>query len=69
LRLFARWDDPTILFIGTHFVAPTAGDFVRDGAAFKFSVSGRADRQPPSKAARQTRDSRAMRRIRVAGRV
>jgi hypothetical protein len=36
LRLFAEWADQTILVIGTHFVAPTAGHVVRDGAAFRF---------------------------------
>jgi len=37
-RLFAEWDDQTILVIGTHFAAPTAGHIVRDGAAFRFAV-------------------------------
>jgi glyoxylase-like metal-dependent hydrolase (beta-lactamase superfamily II) len=37
-RLFAAWADQTILVIGTHFAAPTAGHVVRDGAAFRFSV-------------------------------
>lgn len=31
-------NDQTILVIGTHFAAPTAGHAVRDGAAFKFAV-------------------------------
>jgi glyoxylase-like metal-dependent hydrolase (beta-lactamase superfamily II) len=38
LALFAEWADKTILVIGTHFAAPTAGHFVRDGAAFRFAV-------------------------------
>jgi glyoxylase-like metal-dependent hydrolase (beta-lactamase superfamily II) len=37
-RLFNEWADQTILVIGTHFAAPTAGHIVRDGAAFKFAV-------------------------------
>jgi glyoxylase-like metal-dependent hydrolase (beta-lactamase superfamily II) len=37
-RLFAEWVDQTILVIGTHFAAPTAGHVVRDGAAFRFAV-------------------------------
>jgi glyoxylase-like metal-dependent hydrolase (beta-lactamase superfamily II) len=37
-RLFAEWADQTILVIGTHFAAPTAGHVVRDGGAFKFAV-------------------------------
>jgi hypothetical protein len=37
-RLFADWADQTILVIGTHFAAPTAGHVVRDGAAFRFVV-------------------------------
>ncbi len=37
-RLFAEWADQTILVIGTHFPAPTAGRVVRDGAAFRFAV-------------------------------
>src|ERR1700722_12935011 len=37
-RLFAEWADQTILVIGTHFTAPTAGHVVRDGAAFRFAV-------------------------------
>ena len=37
-RLFAEWADRTILVIGTHFAAPTAGHVVRDGAAFRFAV-------------------------------
>jgi len=37
-RLFAEWADLTILVIGTHFAAPTAGHVVRDGAAFRFAV-------------------------------
>jgi len=37
-RLFAEWADQTILVIGTHFAAPTAGHVVRDGAAFRFAV-------------------------------
>lgn len=37
-RLFAEWADQPILVIGTHFAAPTAGHFVRDGAAFRFAV-------------------------------
>ena len=37
-RLFAEWADQTILVIGTHFPAPTAGHIVRDGAAFRFAV-------------------------------
>jgi glyoxylase-like metal-dependent hydrolase (beta-lactamase superfamily II) len=37
-RLFAQWADGTILVIGTHFAAPTAGHVVRDGAAFRFAV-------------------------------
>jgi hypothetical protein len=37
-RLFAEWADQTILVIGTHFAAPTAGHIVRDGAAFRFAV-------------------------------
>ena len=36
--LFAEWADQTILVIGTHFPAPTAGHVVRDGAAFRFAV-------------------------------
>jgi glyoxylase-like metal-dependent hydrolase (beta-lactamase superfamily II) len=32
-RLFAEWADETIVFIGSHFAAPTAGQIVRDGAA------------------------------------
>lgn len=39
-RLFAEWADQTILVIGTHFAAPTAGHVVRDGAAFRFEVAG-----------------------------
>jgi len=38
LRLFAEWADQTILIIGTHFAAPTAGHVVRDGAAFRFAL-------------------------------
>jgi glyoxylase-like metal-dependent hydrolase (beta-lactamase superfamily II) len=38
LRLFAEWADQTILVIGTHFAAPTAGHVVRDGPAFRFAV-------------------------------
>jgi glyoxylase-like metal-dependent hydrolase (beta-lactamase superfamily II) len=38
-RLFAEWADQSILVIGTHFAAPTAGLVVRDGAAFRFLVS------------------------------
>jgi glyoxylase-like metal-dependent hydrolase (beta-lactamase superfamily II) len=37
-RLFAAWADQTILVIGTHFPAPTAGHVIRDGAAFRFAV-------------------------------
>ena len=37
-RLFAEWADQTILVIGTHFAAPTAGHVLRDGAAFRFAV-------------------------------
>jgi glyoxylase-like metal-dependent hydrolase (beta-lactamase superfamily II) len=37
-RLFAQWAEQTILVIGTHLVAPTAGHIVRDGAAFRFAV-------------------------------
>jgi len=37
-RLFAEWADQTILVIGTHFAAPTAGHVLRDGAAFRFEV-------------------------------
>jgi glyoxylase-like metal-dependent hydrolase (beta-lactamase superfamily II) len=37
-RLFAEWADQTILVIGTHFAAPTAGYVVRDGTAFRFAV-------------------------------
>ena len=37
-RLFAEWADQTILVIGTHFPAPTAGYVVRDAAAFRFAV-------------------------------
>ncbi|MFZ0362612.1 MAG: MBL fold metallo-hydrolase [Candidatus Cybelea sp.] len=37
-RLFAKWADQTILVIGSHFAAPTAGHVVRDGAAFRFAV-------------------------------
>jgi glyoxylase-like metal-dependent hydrolase (beta-lactamase superfamily II) len=37
-RLFAEWADQTVLVIGTHFAAPTAGRIVRDGAAFRFAV-------------------------------
>jgi hypothetical protein len=37
-RLFAEWAEQTILVIGTHFAAPTAGHIVRDGAAFRFAV-------------------------------
>jgi hypothetical protein len=37
-RLFAEWADQTILVIGTHFAAPTAGHVVRDRAAFRFAV-------------------------------
>jgi len=37
-RLFAEWADQTILVIGIHFAAPTAGHVVRDGAAFRFAV-------------------------------
>ena len=37
-RLFAEWADQPILVIGTHFAAPTAGQVVRDGAAFRFAV-------------------------------
>jgi glyoxylase-like metal-dependent hydrolase (beta-lactamase superfamily II) len=37
-RLFAEWADQTILVIGTHFAAPTAGHVVRDGTAFRFAV-------------------------------
>jgi glyoxylase-like metal-dependent hydrolase (beta-lactamase superfamily II) len=36
--LFAEWADQTILVIGTHFAAPTAGHVVRDGSAFRFAV-------------------------------
>ena len=37
-RLFAEWAEQTILVIGTHFAAPTAGHIVRDGAVFRFLV-------------------------------
>src|SRR5580692_7548670 len=37
-RLFAEWADQTILVIGTHFPDPTAGQIVRDGAAFRLAV-------------------------------
>ena len=37
-RLFAEWADQPILVIGTHFPAPTAGQVVRDGEAFKLAV-------------------------------
>jgi glyoxylase-like metal-dependent hydrolase (beta-lactamase superfamily II) len=37
-RLFAELADQTIPVIGTHFPAPTAGQVVRDGAAFRFAV-------------------------------
>ncbi len=37
-RLFAEWADRTILVIATHCAAPTAGQVVRDGAAFRFAV-------------------------------
>ncbi|MBD5655067.1 MAG: MBL fold metallo-hydrolase [Candidatus Eremiobacteraeota bacterium] len=37
-RLFAEWADQTVLVIGTHFPAPTAGHVVRDRAAFRFAV-------------------------------
>lgn len=37
-RLFAEWADRTILVIGTHFAAPTAGRVVRDAAVFRFAV-------------------------------
>jgi hypothetical protein len=37
-RLFAEWADQSVLVIGTHFAAPTAGRVVRDGAAFRFVV-------------------------------
>jgi glyoxylase-like metal-dependent hydrolase (beta-lactamase superfamily II) len=37
-RLFAEWADQTMLVIGTHFAAPTAGRIVRDGKAFRFAV-------------------------------
>ena len=36
-RLFAEWADQTILVIGTHFAAPTAGHVLRDGAAFRWT--------------------------------
>ena len=32
-----RFGDP-VLVIGTHFAAPTAGQVVRDGDAFRFEV-------------------------------
>ena len=37
-RLFGDWSDGSVLVIGTHFAAPTAGRLTRDGAAFAFSV-------------------------------
>jgi glyoxylase-like metal-dependent hydrolase (beta-lactamase superfamily II) len=37
-HLFADWADQSILVIGTHFAAPTAGHVVRDGATLKFEV-------------------------------
>jgi glyoxylase-like metal-dependent hydrolase (beta-lactamase superfamily II) len=37
-RLFGEWADQSVLVIGTHFPAPTAGRVVRDGAAFRFAV-------------------------------
>jgi glyoxylase-like metal-dependent hydrolase (beta-lactamase superfamily II) len=37
-RLFAEWADQTILVIGTHFPAPTAGRVVREGAAYRLAV-------------------------------
>lgn len=37
-RLFAEWADRPTLVIGTHFAAPTAGQVIRDGEAFRFIV-------------------------------
>jgi glyoxylase-like metal-dependent hydrolase (beta-lactamase superfamily II) len=35
-RMFAEWADKSILVIGTHYAAPTAGYIRRDGEAFRF---------------------------------
>jgi hypothetical protein len=37
-KLFAEWADQSILVIGAHYAAPTAGHVKRDGAAFRFEV-------------------------------
>jgi glyoxylase-like metal-dependent hydrolase (beta-lactamase superfamily II) len=37
-RLFAEWADASILVIGTHYAAPTAGRVRRDGEAFRFEA-------------------------------
>jgi hypothetical protein len=39
-HLCAEWSDQTILIIGTHFAAPTAGHVVRDCAAFSLRCEG-----------------------------
>ncbi len=37
-HLFAEWADASILVIGTHYAAPTAGRVRRDGDAFRFEA-------------------------------
>jgi len=38
LRIFSECADEDILFIGSHFYAPTAGRVVRDGEVFRFEA-------------------------------
>jgi glyoxylase-like metal-dependent hydrolase (beta-lactamase superfamily II) len=37
-RVFGQCADEAILFIGSHFVAPTAGRVIREGDAFRFAT-------------------------------
>jgi hypothetical protein len=37
-RIFGQCADDAVLFIGSHFYAPTAGRVVRDGQAFSFEA-------------------------------
>ncbi len=37
-RMFAEYADQPVLIIGTHFAAPTAGRFVRDGDRYRFDI-------------------------------
>jgi glyoxylase-like metal-dependent hydrolase (beta-lactamase superfamily II) len=37
-RMFEAYADRPVLIIGTHFAAPTAGHFVRDGDTYRFDI-------------------------------